>query len=115
MEVLGGIQSSIYIRLQQQPSTSQRLQSVRGGSNSVRCGIAEPSGQPAPLGQKTQYKDGVFEKVFMALFARKMEKFSSSGNNNNDKKMKGLLDYDYDSFVDVSRIVLSLICHKRIK
>ena len=45
----------------------------------VRCGIAEPSGVPAPMGQKTQYKDGFFEKAFMSLFARKMEKFAAPG------------------------------------
>ncbi|KAH6790667.1 beta-carotene isomerase D27 [Perilla frutescens var. frutescens] len=69
----------------------------------VRCGIAEASGQPAPMGQKTKYKDGVFEKVFMALFARKMEKF---GRPTPTSEKKGLFDYDYDSFVNVSRRVM---------
>ncbi|XP_023742376.1 beta-carotene isomerase D27, chloroplastic [Lactuca sativa] len=75
----------------------------RHGGNFLRCGIAEPSGQPAPMGQKTKYNDGVFEKVFMSLFARKMEKFSGKGYKGQNK---GLFDYDYDSFVDVSRSVM---------
>lgn len=70
----------------------------------IRSAIAEPSGEPAPLGQKTKYNDGLFEKAFMTLFARKMEKFAApakSGNGN-----KGLFDYDYESFVDVSKGVM---------
>lgn len=69
----------------------------------VRCGIAEASGQPAPIGVKTKYNDGLFEKAFMALFARKMEKFA--GGDAAAKK-KGLFDYDYESFVDVSKRVM---------
>lgn len=69
----------------------------------IRCGIAEPSGQPAPLGEKTKYNDGLFEKAFMTLFARKMEKFA--GDNKKDKK-GGLFDYDYESFVEVSKRVM---------
>ncbi|KAL5726761.1 hypothetical protein ACHQM5_000024 [Ranunculus cassubicifolius] len=107
MEVIGGL------RLQPFPSIfPNRLHSNSTNRSiiSVRCGIAEASGQPAPMGQKTQYKDGVFEKVFMALFARKMEKFSSSSSSvaaaaSNNKEL-GLLDYDYDSFVNVSRKVM---------
>ncbi|XP_054823357.1 beta-carotene isomerase D27, chloroplastic isoform X2 [Prosopis cineraria] len=76
----------------------------------VRCGIAEPSGETAPLGQKTRYNDGIFEKVFMGLFGRKMEKFASpkpdTDNNDGKKKGLGLWDYDYESFVDVSRRVM---------
>lgn len=71
----------------------------------IRCGIAEPSGQPAPMGQKTKYNDGLFEKAFMTLFARKMEKFANSPSTNGQKK-KGWFDYDYESFVDVSRRVM---------
>lgn len=70
----------------------------------VRCGIAELTGEPAPLGQKTKYNDGPFEKVFMMLFARKMEKFA--GKTAEKKKKRGWLDYDYDSFVDVSKRVM---------
>nr|GME17698.1 beta-carotene isomerase D27, chloroplastic [Ipomoea batatas] len=80
-----------------------RRQWTRRRSLTLRCGIAEPSGQPAPMGQKTKYKDGLFEKAFMTLFARKMEKFA-------DKKKgspaKGWFGYDYESFVDVSRRVM---------
>uniref|UniRef100_A0A1D1ZKU5 Glutamyl-tRNA(Gln) amidotransferase subunit B, mitochondrial n=1 Tax=Anthurium amnicola TaxID=1678845 RepID=A0A1D1ZKU5_9ARAE len=74
------------------------------GGSSCRCGIAEPSGVPAPVGQKTQYKDGLFEKAFMSLFARKMEKFASGGGGG--KSNKGMWDWDYDSFVDVSKRVM---------
>ncbi len=55
-----------------------RRRSSSGYINVVRCGIAEPSGEPAPFGQKTRYNDGFFEKVFMALFARKMGRFAAS-------------------------------------
>ncbi|KAL5766043.1 hypothetical protein ACOSP7_016660 [Xanthoceras sorbifolium] len=78
----------------------------------VRCGIAEPSGEPAPLGQKTKYNDGFFAKAFMTLFARKMEKFAaaapvkSSSRTEMKKNKKGLFDYDYESFVDVSKRVM---------
>ncbi|KAL9258386.1 Beta-carotene isomerase D27, chloroplastic-like protein [Drosera capensis] len=71
---------------------------------SIRCGIAEPTGVPAPMGQKTKYKDGLFEKAFMTLFAKKMEKFGGGGDAR--EKKKGWWDYDYDSFVDVSRRVM---------
>ncbi|CAL9111961.1 hypothetical protein MUK42_01220 [Musa troglodytarum] len=75
-----------------------------GRSYSIRCaGIAEPAGVPAPMGQKTQYKDGLFEKLFMSLFARKMEKFATSGVS---KKNKALWDMDYERFVDVSKRVM---------
>lgn len=72
------------------------------GAGAVRCGIAEPSGEPAPPGQKTRYNDGVFEKAFMTLFARKMERFAAPA----PQKKKGWWDYDYDSFVDASRRVM---------
>lgn len=70
----------------------------------MRCGIAEASGQPAPMGQKTKYKDGMFEKMFMSLFARKMEKFG--GDTSAAAAERGLLDYDYESFVETSRKVM---------
>ena len=73
--------------------------------HTIRCaGIAGPSGVPAPMGQKTEYKDGIFEKVFMGLFARKMGKFSSSGGKESDNK--NLWEWDYESFVDVSKRVM---------
>lgn len=74
----------------------------------IRCGIAEPSGEPAPLGQKTKYNDGFFEKAFMTLFARKMEKFASPAKSKTETKMKRWFDfgYDYESFVDVSKRVM---------
>ncbi|KAK9147198.1 hypothetical protein Scep_005955 [Stephania cephalantha] len=78
-------------------------------TTSITCGIAEPSGEPAPLGQKTRYKDGLLEKMFMGLFARKMDKYSSSSSSSsqgNNNIGGGLLDYDYDKFVEVSKKVM---------
>lgn len=80
---------------------SQHQSQSRRRCVGIRCGIAEPSGKPAPLGEKTKYNDGLFEKAFMTLFARKMENFGAAS----DQK-KGWFDYDYDSFVDVSRKVM---------
>ncbi|CAL1373705.1 unnamed protein product [Linum trigynum] len=72
----------------------------------IRCGIAEASGQPAPVGQKTKYNDGLFEKLFMTLFARKMEKFGAPAKAGDAGKEKGWLDYNYESFVDASKKVM---------
>lgn len=89
------------IRVSPRHSVSGRLRNDRA----IRCaGIAEPFGVPAPMGQKTEYRDGIFEKVFMGLFARKMEKFASSGGKKIDNK--NLWDWDYESFVDVSKRVM---------
>ena len=74
-------------------------------SSLIRCGIAEPSGEPAPLGQKTKYNDGLFEKAFMTLFARKMEKFAAAPKAGTEAK-KGWFEYDYESFVEVSKRVM---------
>ncbi|CAH9089567.1 unnamed protein product [Cuscuta epithymum] len=76
------------------------------GNRTLRCGIAEPSGQPAPMGQKTKYNDGLFEKVFMSLFARKMEKFGGQKGRSSEVKRKGWFGYDYESFVELSRRVM---------
>lgn len=63
------------------------------------------------MGQKTQYKDGFFEKVFMSLFARKMGKFAAGGGENKERSSKGglglgLAMYDYERFVEVSKRVM---------
>ena len=42
----------------------------------------------------------------MTLFARKMEKFAASAKVGTETKKKGWLDYDYESFVDVSKRVM---------
>ncbi|CAE5962147.1 unnamed protein product [Arabidopsis lyrata] len=70
----------------------------------TRCGIAEPSGEPAPMGLKTRYDDGLVERVFMGLFARKMDKFGSKKKK--ETKEKGFWEYDYESFVEVSKRVM---------
>lgn len=58
------------------------------------------------MGQKTKYNDGFFEKAFMTLFARKMENFAAKDGMGQKGEKKGFFDYDYDSFVDVSRRVM---------
>lgn len=92
------------------PSPLQpQLPSLRGGViRRIRCGIAEPSGEPAPLGQKTRYKDGIFAKAFMTLFARKMEKYADPPGRGKATAKKDWWDwgYDYESFVDVSKRVM---------
>uniref|UniRef100_A0A2P2KF40 Uncharacterized protein n=1 Tax=Rhizophora mucronata TaxID=61149 RepID=A0A2P2KF40_RHIMU len=74
--------------------------------NYIVCRIAEPTGKPAPLGQKTKYTDGFFEKAFMTLFARKMEKFAAPVNAGTQENEKGWFEHDYESFVDVSKRVM---------
>ncbi|KAF8082874.1 hypothetical protein N665_0804s0021 [Sinapis alba] len=83
----------------------QAIQLNFGRRCSIRCGISEPSGEPAPIGQKTRYNDGLAERVFMGLFARKMDKFGGS-KKKNEVKEKGFWDYDYESFVEVSKRVM---------
>lgn len=60
------------------------------------------------MGQKTKYNDGLLERVFMSLFARKMEKFGgkNKGRSPDPEIGKGLFGYDYDSFVEASRRVM---------
>ncbi|XP_057430439.1 beta-carotene isomerase D27, chloroplastic [Lotus japonicus] len=89
------------------PHHPQPVSLRRGGArtNIIRCGIAEPSGEPAPFGEKTRYNDGVFARVFMTLFARKMEKFAKPVRKGEENKKKEGL-YDYESFVDVSKRVM---------
>ncbi|XP_020691524.1 beta-carotene isomerase D27, chloroplastic-like isoform X1 [Dendrobium catenatum] len=65
---------------------------------SIRCAQVAT----APMGEKTQYKDGFFEKAFMGLFSRKMQKYASGGIKTN----RQLWEWDYDSFVDVSKRVM---------
>ncbi|XP_068635830.1 beta-carotene isomerase D27, chloroplastic isoform X2 [Aristolochia californica] len=81
------------------PANQSRRRKVRDGF--IRCGIAEPSGMPAPMGQKTKYNDGFFERAFMSLFARKMDKFGSGKGGDGDLKW-----YDYGGFVEVSKKVM---------
>ncbi|XP_019232778.1 PREDICTED: beta-carotene isomerase D27, chloroplastic isoform X2 [Nicotiana attenuata] len=95
---------------QSQSQNQNQRRCVKIHSKVIRCGIAEPSGEPAPLGQKTKYNDGLFEKAFMTLFARKMENFAAKSASKNgsqkEEKKKGWFEYDYDSFVHVSRKVM---------
>lgn len=91
------------------PTPPYQISSPRQSTGKIiRCGIAEPSGEPAPVGQKTKYNDGFFEKAFMTLFARKMEKFASPAKSETETKKKRWFDFDhdYESFVDVSKRVM---------
>ncbi|PQP98739.1 beta-carotene isomerase D27 chloroplastic isoform X1 [Prunus yedoensis var. nudiflora] len=58
------------------------------------------------MGQKTKYNDGFFEKGFMTLFARKMKKFTAPVKARTETKEKAWWEYDYESFVDVSKRVM---------
>ncbi len=44
----------------------------------VRCGLAEPTGKPAPMGEITRYNDSLFDKGFMALFGAKMRQITGN-------------------------------------
>jgi hypothetical protein len=74
----------------------------------VRCAATAP----APMGEKTEYRDGPLERAFMGLFARKMEKYATSKKKppqqpeSESEKKKAVWDWDYESFVDVSRRVM---------
>ncbi|KAL5220459.1 hypothetical protein ABZP36_025172 [Zizania latifolia] len=71
----------------------------------VRCAATAP----APMGEKTEYRDGPLERAFMGLFARKMEKFAGGKAAEKTKKGGGdraVWEWDYESFVDVSRRVM---------
>jgi len=89
-----------------------RLKKRRAGAGAtVRCAATAP----APMGEKTEYRDGPLERAFMGLFARKMEKYAAAGGGGKRKqqpaapeteKEKAVWEWDYASFVDVSRRVM---------
>jgi len=62
----------------------------------VRCGLAEPTGKPAPMGEITRYNDSLFDKGFMALFGAKMRQITGKST-----QLKG-----YEGFVDISKKVI---------
>ncbi|XP_066326247.1 beta-carotene isomerase D27, chloroplastic-like [Miscanthus floridulus] len=75
----------------------------RAGGSTVRCVATAP----APMGEKTEYRDGPLERAFMGLFARKMEKYATKKKQPpGPEKKKAVWDWDYESFVDVSRRVM---------
>uniref|UniRef100_A0A0E0LQK1 Beta-carotene isomerase D27-like C-terminal domain-containing protein n=1 Tax=Oryza punctata TaxID=4537 RepID=A0A0E0LQK1_ORYPU len=90
------------------PAAAAAARRRRAGGG-VRCAATAP----APMGEKTEYRDGPVERAFMGLFARKMEKYavvSGSGGKEKEKKKssrsRAVWDWDYESFVDVSRRVM---------
>ncbi|XP_062192584.1 beta-carotene isomerase D27, chloroplastic-like [Phragmites australis] len=78
----------------------QRSTRCAAGAGTVRCAATAP----APMGEKTEYRDGPLERAFMGLFARKMEKFAGKKKQ---EKEKAVWEWDYESFVDVSRRVMT--------
>ncbi|CAO2205551.1 unnamed protein product [Urochloa humidicola] len=76
----------------------------RAAGAAVRCAATAP----APMGEKTEYRDGPLERAFMGLFARKMEKYATAKKKQPPPELekKAVWDWDYESFVDVSRRVM---------
>lgn len=64
--------------------------------NGPRCRMAEPSGKPAPMGQKTAYKDSWMENLILRLCVRRLGKITGMSTT-----VKG-----YDGFVEVTRKVM---------
>lgn len=93
-----------------QAISGHRSVSSSRGPMSVRCRIAEASGEPAPMGQKSKYTDNLLEKASMTVFARKMERFASdnqkTSSSNNPSQQKWWDLYDYNRFVEASRRVM---------
>lgn len=42
----------------------------------IICGVADPSGVPAPMGEKTKYNDNFLDLGIMWLFAKKMSQIT---------------------------------------
>lgn len=87
-----------HLTLRYKPNTTSY-----NNNNNIRCGFAEPSGEPSSFGERTKYNDGLFDKAFMMFFVRKMEKFAAPVKA---KEKKWLWENDFKSFVDVSRRVM---------
>lgn len=81
-------------------------QRISVGCNFIRCRIIEPSKVPAPMGHKTRYKDGIFEKAFISFLTGKMDKFASYDSASTGEKCDDVLyDSQYETFVHVSKRV----------
>jgi hypothetical protein len=63
----------------------------RKGGFEVRATVIEPSGEPAPMGQKTQYKDNLIDRIAMNLFRKKMQ------------SVTGELAMEADTFVSLDK------------
>jgi hypothetical protein len=75
----------------------QRFQSaVRFRSIGVRCRMAEPSGKPAPMGQKSFYQDSWTDNFLLGLCARRIGKVNGIATTG-----KG-----YDGFVELTRKIM---------
>jgi len=61
----------------------QRFQSAAVGLNrsiGVRCRMAEPSGKPAPMGQKSFYQDSWTDNFLLGLCVRRIGKINGKSN-----------------------------------
>jgi len=75
----------------------QRFQSAVGfRSIGVRCRMAEPSGKPAPMGQKSIYQDSWTDSFFLGLCVRQIGKINGMA----------IPGKGYDGFVDLTRKVM---------
>jgi hypothetical protein len=54
------------------------LSGVSRMGNGPRCRMAEPSGKPAPMGQKTAYKDSWMENLILRLCVRRLGKITGA-------------------------------------
>eukprot|EP00271_Cylindrocystis_brebissonii_P014304 TRINITY_DN35621_c0_g1_i1.p1 TRINITY_DN35621_c0_g1~~TRINITY_DN35621_c0_g1_i1.p1 ORF type:complete len:300 (+),score=48.25 TRINITY_DN35621_c0_g1_i1:226-1125(+) len=70
----------------------------------VCCGVAEPGGVPAPMGQQTKYNDSFIDVAFMSLFARKMEDQLGGPDPGRSELPEGAPAYE--RFVATSRQVM---------
>lgn len=68
------------LKLHKQPAASQRVKLSGHGVSMVkpRCRMAEPSGKPAPMGQKTVYKDSWMENFILRLCVRRLGKITGA-------------------------------------
>lgn len=97
VQQLQAIQGGASMRIAMAPSTNRKppppkqsigvgtlqvLPMPRSSSSSrrmaVRCRMAEPSGKPAPMGQKTCYKDSWAENFLLGLCVRRLGKFTGN-------------------------------------
>jgi len=59
----------------------QRFPSAVGfRSIGVRCRMAEPSGKPAPMGQKSYYQDSWTDKFILGLCVHRISKVNGKSN-----------------------------------
>lgn len=70
----------------QQPAAPQRVRLSKVSVVNPRCRMAEPSGKPAPMGQKTVYKDSWMENFILRLCVRRLGKITGAYPNSLERK-----------------------------